>query len=534
MVDSIRRQHTEPVTRQWRRPVHRWIGCIAALLLGLSAATALRAQSSADPAAPKVDPPDAEYRAGAQDPDPAVERRLPVVAPYRGYLPAVVELARMPSVGDQAASASSAAWAAAYAARGFYAATLEGRDVSEPANLPSPGWVYHLARQGGCDDGSSIPRVVEVLRRGAPSLAEQPFNPDCVPPASPSAVAAPRDFRVQGLRRIDLKRIDDVKGELARSNPVIIELRVGTAFRRLRGDATFAEVEDSAGKDTASQFVTLTGYDERRQAFRLINSWGTGWGDRGYAWLGYDVFRTRVARAYVLDVAAPKRPKGVGETAGKDANDLAALEALACGRIRVRSDGDRRTLSGFVASDADLDVVNAVAARAPGTSVADVEVAPWPLCEALQTLDHALAATDPPKITVSGSGSGTLRAADTMTIEVRPSGPPRHLYVCYVQADGSIMHLAQPSATGEPAGATLTFGDGREGRPRFLVGPPFGREMIVAIASPQRLFDTALPARQAARDYLTELRRALIYRRSPDQPDVEASAAVKILRTQAR
>jgi len=513
--------------------LHRWIGCIASLLLGLSAVTELRAQSSADEAAAKVDPPDAEYRAGTQDPDPSVERRLPVVAPYRGYLPAVIELARMPPVGDQAAAPSSAAWAAAYAARGYYVGALEGRDISEPANLPSPSYVYHLARQGGCDDGTNIPRVVEVLRRGAPSLAEQPFTADCVPPASPSVVASAHDFRVQGLRRIDLKRIDDVKGEIAGSNPVIVELRVGAAFRRLRGGATFAETDaDAAGKDTASQFVTLTGYDEHRQAFRLVNSWGAGWGDRGYAWLGYDAFRTHVARAYVLDLAAPRRAKAGGRTAGKGADDLAALEDLACGKIRARTDGDRQALSGFVASDADLDVVNAVAARAQATLVADVAVTPWPLCEALQTLDHPLAAADPPKITVGGGG--TLRAGDTMTIEVRSAGPPRHLYVSYIQADGSIMHLAQPGATGDPTSAALTFGDGREGRSRFLVGPPFGREMIVAIASPQRLFDAALPARQAARDYLTALRRALIYRRSPDQPDVEASAAIKILRTQAR
>ncbi|MGA2129091.1 MAG: DUF4384 domain-containing protein [Xanthobacteraceae bacterium] len=512
--------------------MHRWIGCIASLLLGLSAVSALRAQSPSDSAPPKVDPPDTEYRAGAQEPDPSVERRLQVVAPYRGYLPAVVELARMPPVGDQAATPSSAAWAAAYAARGFYAGALEGRDIGEPANVPSPSYVYHLARQGSCDDGSSIPRVVEVLRRGAPSLAEQPFSADCVPPALPSVVAAAHDFRVQGLRRIDLKRIDDVKGELAGSNPVIVELRVGAAFRHLRGDATLAETDADAASTDASQFVTLSGYDEHRQAFRLINSWGAGWGDRGYAWLGYDVFRARVARAYVLDVAAPRRAKVAGETAGKDADDLAALEDLACGKIRARTDGERRALSGFVASDADLEVINAVAARAQATSVADVAVAPWPLCEALQTLDHPLAAADPPKITVGGGA--TLRAGDTVTIEVRSAGPRRHLYVSYIQADGTIMHLAQPGATGDPTGAILTFGDGRQGRSRFLVGPPFGREMIVAIAAPQRLFDATLPARQAARDYLTALRRALIYRRSPDQPDIEASAAVKILRTQAR
>lgn len=517
--------------------MYRLIGCIMSVVFGLSAMTALRAQGSADPAVPNIDPPDTEYRAGAQDPDPAVERRLPVIAPYRAFLPAVVDLPNMPPVGNQETSASSAAWAAAYAARGFYAAALEGRDRNDPANLPSPSYVYHLARQGGCDDGSNIPRVVEVLRRGALSLADQPFKPDCLPPAPPSVVATAHDFRVYGLRRIDLKRIDDVKGELARSNPVVIELRVGPAFKRLRGDAIFVEPDAGArSSDDAFQFVTLTGYDERRQAFRLINSWGPGWGDRGYAWLGFDVFRTHVTRAYRLDVAAPRQPKAPGATRPQSATktELSSLEGLSCGRIRVRADGNRRALSGFVASDADLETVNAIATAVPGTAVTDVDVANWPLCEALLTLDRPLAAADQPKINLSGNGA--LRAGDNMTIEVQSPGGPRNLYVTYIQADGSILHLAQPAASGEPvaAGTVMKFGDGREGRSRFLVGPPFGREMIIALASPRRLFDAALPARQAAREYLTELRRALIYRRSPDQPDVASSAAVRILKTRAR
>jgi hypothetical protein len=510
--------------------MHRWIGSLAAMLSGLAAVTLVSTGSLGGAAPANADPPDTDYRTGTRDPDPTIERRLPVVAAYSGYLPIATELAHMPPVGNQQASASSAAWAAAYAARGFYVAASEGRDIADPANLPSPSYVYHLAREGGCDDGTSIPRVAEVLRRGALSLAEQPFSPDCLPAAAATPAATARDFRVHGLRRVALKRLDDVKGELARSNPVIVELRISTAFKRLRGDATFLEPDAQSG-DQGSQFVTLTGYDEHRQAFRLVNSWGAGWGDHGYAWLGYEVFKARAVRAYMLDVAAPRRPAdGTPTLSATGPSDLASLDALRCARIRARADGDRRTLSGFVASDADLKIVHAVAARVPGASLGDVDVTPWPLCEALETLEPLLAAADPPKIVVSGNG--VVRAGDNLTIEVRPTGAPRYTYVSYIQADGSVMELAQPKAAGEPATTTLKFGDGREGRSRFLVGPPFGHEMVIAVATPQRLFEQAMPARQSARDYLTELRRALM---SPqDRPAMAASASVKLVKTQAR
>jgi C1A family cysteine protease len=33
------------------------------------------------------------------------------------------------------------------------------------------------------------------------------------------------------------------------------------------------------------------GYDDARQAFRIQNSWGRGFGDGGYVWLSYEFFR---------------------------------------------------------------------------------------------------------------------------------------------------------------------------------------------------------------------------------------------------
>jgi hypothetical protein len=78
------------------------------------------------------------------------------------------------------------------------------------------------------------------------------------------------------------------------------------------------------------------------------------------------------------------------------------------------------------------------------------------------------------------------------------------------------------------------FGDGLENRPKFTIGPPFGPEMIIALASRSPLFDAELPATQTERDYLTALRRALIYKPSPDPPDREVAAAIKMLNTSAR
>ena len=36
--------------------------------------------------------------------------------------------------------------------------------------------------------------------------------------------------------------------------------------------------------------MVLVGYDDSQNAFKLINSWGTEWGEEGYAWVDYDYF----------------------------------------------------------------------------------------------------------------------------------------------------------------------------------------------------------------------------------------------------
>jgi hypothetical protein len=58
--------------------------------------------------------------------------------------------------------------------------------------------------------------------------------------------------------------------------------------------------------------------------------------------------------------------------------------------------------------------------------------------------------------------------------------------------------------------------------------------MVIAIASRSPLFEQELPLQQIERDYLSALRRALMYKPAPDLPDRELSAAIVTLQTQAR
>src|ERR1700733_2357639 len=569
--------------------------CVRAAFVALavtSLAKIATAQTANPAVAERIDPLDKVYATGALANDPAVESALATAEHHRAFLPVAVDLSdRMPQVGDQGGLGSCGGWAVAYAARSYYTEALERRDTHQPANLPSPSYVYHLARENGCDDGTNVDRVVGVLRRGALSLADAPYTDKCLPPAAATSVSRAHDFRVRGEIRVDVSHRDDAKGQLARGNPVIIRFHTSTAFQKIRSAETLTEpAPPPDDKNVGWHFVTLVGYDDKRQAFRLMNSWGTGWGDHGFAWIGYDLLRTRITHAYALDVGplrprpvvintppppppapppppppvvintpppkpapvtppapppvvintpppkpapvTPPAPPPIKPVPGPQISDL---QTLACGHVSVELRGDQSVLSGYVATDEDLDRVKLIAASVPKTSVGNVFVAPWPQCEALQTLDKPLKIADRPNVDIGPAAE--LRGGDALKILVTSPAEISYLYVSYVQADGSVVHLVQPNAlTPQPTipRQTLVFGSGEAGKPKFTIGPPFGREMIIAIASRSPLFDHELPTQQTEREYLSDLRRALVYKPVQNMPDRELAATITTLRTSAR
>jgi hypothetical protein len=253
---------------------------------------------------------------------------------------------------------------------------------------------------------------------------------------------------------------------------------------------------------------------------------------------------TRISAAYALDVGPAKAQPIVNVPPPSPAPvpprpvpgvQLADLQTLSCGRVTVETRGDQSVLSGYVGSDDDLNRIKLIAASVPNTSLGKVIVAPWPQCEALQTLEKPLSVADRPTIDIGPNAE--LHSGDTLKIQVRSPAQISYLYVSYIQADGSVVHLVQPNAlVPQPTlpRQTLVFGSGTDGQPKFTVSPPFGREMIIAIASRSPLFDHELPIQQTERDYLSELRRALLYKPVPDMPDRELAATITTLTTSAR
>lgn len=232
---------------------------------------------------------------------------LPAVPRFRAFLPPSADLSEwLPAVGDQGEQSSCTAWSTTYYMRSYYVNRAAG-NAARPQSL-SPAFVYNqLAPRGArCAEGLAIGRVLDFLKnRGAPPYASFPYamsSCDALPDQTVEQQAS--NFRIRDWKRLERGKLDDVKGEIAAGNPVVIGMLLPPSFSYHKGSAPFDDITPSPD----AHAMTVIGYDDNRRAFRLINSWGTAWGDRGYAWVSYRAFQSDVREAYAARVAMPPPP----------------------------------------------------------------------------------------------------------------------------------------------------------------------------------------------------------------------------------
>lgn len=471
---------------------------------------------------------------------------FPKLERHRAFLPEQVDLsARFPTPGDQGDQGSCVGWAVGYAARSYYAVSREGRPRNQSDAIPSPAYIYGAIKpEGDCDTGSLISRALDLLRQdGSQSLAIHPYN-DRICPA-PNRVTSPQ-FRISNWRAISAGVIDDAKGALAKGHPVVIGSRLTREFMQIRGDVVW---NGNGVVLPGGHAMTMVGYDERRQAFKLINSWGTRWGDGGFGWMSYDAYQRFVTQAYVMDVSAGPRPAppgpqpGPGPAPGPQPPKPPPapvvtldppLSSYECASLQIAQSAAGPVVRGFVGTETDLGKLVQSAKRA--NVRVEVAVRPWPQCETLLTFKEAFAEPGAPDLRLRGD-KRLYKKGDPLIIEVKMPPVPSYLYLVYIQASGGVVYLVQPRGPAPsplPPGRTITLGDGSAGGPKFTIEGPYGDEMIIAIAAQSPMFDAGRPSPEIEREFLTAFRKALLVRPSSDAARRKVSGAWIALTTKEK
>jgi hypothetical protein len=220
------------------------------------------------------------------------------------------------------------------------------------------------------------------------------------------------------------------------------------------------------------------------------------------------------------------------EPARRDRSQLGkSVENISCA-ASVGRWKDYDVLSGLVDSPDHLDSIKQIADSVSGALLGDIAVIGSGPCAIVRSLGKMLFAAPAPSIDIGPSD--VFHPGDVLKIEIQAPDNARYLEAFYRQADGTVRHLTADGGILPPVHETLVFGDGMNGRSKFMVGAPFGQEMILALASKEPILSADVPATQSSNELLDALNKAFSGELAVAKADRSVAARVKFLSVRGR
>jgi hypothetical protein len=162
---------------------------------------------------------------------------------------------------------------------------------------PSATFTYHQARViDGCgrskhDDGSSVESALMAVRKYGVCVAEvwpneKPFY------NKPSKEAYKNGLKGQELTTFHrLRSLTQLKKAIAKGYPIPCAL--SWCFRSINGNTWIltAPTDEAIEDCEQGHAIVVVGYDDDTELVEIRNSWGSQWGNNGYAYIDYDTFK---------------------------------------------------------------------------------------------------------------------------------------------------------------------------------------------------------------------------------------------------
>ena len=220
-------------------------------------------------------------------------------------LPATVDLTSyLPPIGNQGQYGTCVSWATGYYAKTTIEGITKGYTATQLSNAAyqiSPRDLFTAvpegpeSQKGANCGGSGFAENMDVLQqRGAATLSVVPYSNlgDCSKASSsPSWEAEAAKHKIKSYRMIE-PSIISIKQQLANKVPIILGAKLADNFMTWNSDnvlssnTTYTKVGQHA-----YHALTIVGYDDRKGAggaFKVVNSWGTSWGSKGFIWVDYN------------------------------------------------------------------------------------------------------------------------------------------------------------------------------------------------------------------------------------------------------
>jgi C1A family cysteine protease len=114
--------------------------------------------------------------------------------------------------------------------------------------------------------------------------------PKCKYALKPPAAAYKEalQYKIKAYQRLDNSNLNTLKGCLASGYPFVFGFTVYESFESQQvANTGIVPMPASSEKVVGGHAVDCVGYDDSKQLFIVRNSWGTGWGLKGYCMMPY-------------------------------------------------------------------------------------------------------------------------------------------------------------------------------------------------------------------------------------------------------
>lgn len=201
---------------------------------------------------------------------------------------------QMPPVGNQGSEGSCVAWAVGYAARSAEQFYQKGYSFySYSTNVFSPEFLYNQTKIGtDCGSGTSPVLAMDFIKNsGIATWQSMPYSSinGCSLLPSATQVAEASNYKITGYSKLIHSDRIAIKSMIDAKHPVIFNCSLDQSF--VNASPGFIWKSYTVGPGIGHTMV-ICGYDDNKGAYKVMNSWGTAWGDNGYGWIGYDFFST--------------------------------------------------------------------------------------------------------------------------------------------------------------------------------------------------------------------------------------------------
>ena len=203
-----------------------------------------------------------------------------------------------PTPGNQGKQKSCVGWASAYALKSAQEKNDHNWDYNvDPAF--SPAFIYNQINHGK-DEGSLISEAMRlIVNQGTCLLSDMPYN-DKDFKTQPNKAQMSNAYPHIAKDWFTISGVEQIKLAIVKYGGVVVGINIYSDFDDLNEKNPIFDVR--SGKNRGGHAICLVGYDDEKNAFKFINSWGIEWGLDGFGWVLYDIVEqdTKVYGAFCM------------------------------------------------------------------------------------------------------------------------------------------------------------------------------------------------------------------------------------------